>query len=63
MGGKSRKSGGVSKKLIAAIKRGAYSDNQQKQPSSCGKKKKGGGTDGRPKGFGLLSEKDGGAED
>jgi hypothetical protein len=35
MGGKSRKSGGVSKKLIDALKSGKYSENKK----SCGGRK------------------------
>jgi len=41
MGGKSRKSGGVSKKLIAQIKSGAYlGGNTTGKKSSCGTTKK-----------------------
>lgn len=36
MGGKSRKSGGVSKKLVMALKNGTYSKSSKK--GSCGKK-------------------------
>ena len=35
MGGKSRKSGGVSKKLVMALKNGTYSKSSK---GSCGKK-------------------------
>jgi hypothetical protein len=36
MGGKSRKSGGVSKKLVMALKNGTYSKSSKK--TNCGKK-------------------------
>jgi len=39
MGGKSRKSGGVSKKLIALIKKGSYSSNQKEKTTKDDTKK------------------------